>query len=92
MARLRDRHLNHYLARAEEAAPKLGDAYQQLWLNWLEGEHENLRAALAWALESDHSRLGCASPSPLPVLGDPWLRARRPDMVRAFARAGGRRN
>jgi predicted ATPase/ATP/maltotriose-dependent transcriptional regulator MalT len=52
MRNLRNRHLDHYLARAEEAAPKLGDAYQQLWLNWLEGEHDNLRAALAWTLES----------------------------------------
>ncbi len=51
-ARLRDRHLDLFLARAEEAGPKLHDAYQQLWLNWLEGEHDNLRAALAWALES----------------------------------------
>ena len=50
--RLRDRHLDLFLARAEEAAPKLNDAYQQLWLNWLEGEHDNLRAALAWSLES----------------------------------------
>jgi non-specific serine/threonine protein kinase len=51
-ARLRDRHLDLFLARAEEAAPKLGEAYQQLWLNWLEGEHDNLRAALTWSLES----------------------------------------
>ncbi|HSH77655.1 MAG TPA: tetratricopeptide repeat protein [Herpetosiphonaceae bacterium] len=51
VTRLRDRHLDLFLARAEEAAPKLHDAYQQLWLNWLEGEHDNLRAALAWALE-----------------------------------------
>jgi predicted ATPase/DNA-binding CsgD family transcriptional regulator len=50
-ARLHDRHLNLFLARAEEAAPRLNDAYQQLWLNWLESEHDNLRAALAWALE-----------------------------------------
>ena len=50
-ARLRDRHLDLFLARAEEAAPKLGEAYQQLWLNWLEGDHGNLRAALAWSLE-----------------------------------------
>ena len=35
-ARLRDRHLDLFLTRAEEAAPKLGEAYQQLWLNWLE--------------------------------------------------------
>jgi predicted ATPase/DNA-binding CsgD family transcriptional regulator len=50
-ARLRDRHLDLFLARAEEAAPKLNDAYQQLWLNWLDGEHDNIRTALAWALE-----------------------------------------
>ena len=49
--RMRDRHLDLFLARAEEAAPKLGEAYQQLWLNWLEGEHDNLCAALTWSLE-----------------------------------------
>jgi non-specific serine/threonine protein kinase len=57
-ARLRDRHLDLFLARTEEAAPRLGDAYQQLWLNWLEGEHDNLRAALAWALESRRIEAG----------------------------------
>jgi non-specific serine/threonine protein kinase len=55
---LRDRHLDLFLARAEEAAPKLFDQYQQLWLNWLEGEHDNLRAALAWALHSGRSEAG----------------------------------
>ncbi len=55
---LRDHHLDLFLARAEEAAPKLHDAYQQLWLNWLEGEHDNLRAALAWALESGRIEAG----------------------------------
>jgi predicted ATPase/DNA-binding NarL/FixJ family response regulator len=58
MEQLRDRHLELYLARAEEAAPKLNDAYQQLWLNWLEGEHDNLRAALAWSLESGRIEAG----------------------------------
>jgi predicted ATPase/DNA-binding CsgD family transcriptional regulator len=56
--RLRDRHLNLFLARVEEAAPRLGDAYQQLWLNWLEGEHDNLRAALAWSLEGGRIEAG----------------------------------
>nr|MDQ3396293.1 LuxR C-terminal-related transcriptional regulator [Deinococcota bacterium] len=55
---LRDRHLDLFLARAEEAAPKLHDAYQQLWLNWLEGEHDNLRASLAWSLESGRIEAG----------------------------------
>lgn len=58
MAQLRDRHLDLFLARAEEAAPKLNDAYQQLWLNWLEGEHDNLRAALTWALEASRIEAG----------------------------------
>jgi tetratricopeptide (TPR) repeat protein len=61
---LRDCHLNLFLVRAEEAAPKLGEAYQQLWLNWLESEHDNLRTALAWSLESSHIekglRIACA--------------------------------
>jgi DNA-binding CsgD family transcriptional regulator len=57
-ARLRDRHLELFLARAEEAAPRLNDAYQQLWLNWLEGEHDNIRAALACALEAGRIETG----------------------------------
>ncbi len=48
----RDCHLNLLLVRAEEGAPKLGGTYQQLWLNWMDDEHDNLRAALAWVLES----------------------------------------
>ena len=56
--KLRDRHLDVFLVRAQEAKPKLGDAYQQLWLNWLEGEHDNIRAALTWALESGRIEAG----------------------------------
>ncbi|TLN16104.1 LuxR family transcriptional regulator [bacterium] len=55
---LRDVHLDVFLARAEEAAPKLNETYQQVWLNWLEGEHDNLRAALAWALDSGRIEAG----------------------------------
>jgi predicted ATPase/DNA-binding CsgD family transcriptional regulator len=49
----RDLHLDLFLARTEEAAPKLGGDYQQLWLNWMDEENDNIRAALAWALESE---------------------------------------
>ena len=56
--RLRDRHLSLFLSRAEEAMPKQFEAYQQLWLNWLESEHDNLRSALAWALESKQIESG----------------------------------
>lgn len=54
-ALLCDRHLDIFLARAEEAAPKLGESYQQLWLTWLEGERDNLRAALSWSLQDGRS-------------------------------------
>jgi tetratricopeptide (TPR) repeat protein len=54
----RDRHLDLFLMRVEVAAPKLTGAYQQLWLNWLTDEHDNLRAALAWSLESSRIESG----------------------------------
>ncbi len=56
--RLHDRHLDFYLDRAEEALPKQFEAYQQLWLNWLDNEHDNLRTALTWALESRRIEAG----------------------------------
>jgi predicted ATPase len=44
-------HAAHFLALAETAAPQLTGAEQVAWINRLESEHANLRAALAWALE-----------------------------------------
>jgi non-specific serine/threonine protein kinase len=49
---VRNRHLDWFLRLAEETAPKLGGPYQHLWLSWLDEEVENLRAALAWSLET----------------------------------------
>jgi predicted ATPase/DNA-binding SARP family transcriptional activator len=49
---VRDRHLDFFLQFAEGAEPKLRSAEQLAWLERLETEHDNLRAALAWALES----------------------------------------
>ncbi|MFW6184735.1 MAG: ATP-binding protein [Chloroflexota bacterium] len=49
---MRDRHLQCFLQLAEETAPKLRGEYQQLWLEWLEGEYDNVRATLSWALEN----------------------------------------
>jgi tetratricopeptide (TPR) repeat protein len=46
----RDRHLEHLLALAEAAEPELMRAEQKHWLHQLELEHDNLRAALQWAL------------------------------------------
>ena len=49
----RRRHLEHFVSLAEEAEPKLADRDQIAWFARLEDEHENLRAALAFALESE---------------------------------------
>jgi len=50
---VRRRHANFFVALAEKAEPKLNGAEQMIWLNRLEMEHDNLRAALRWALERE---------------------------------------
>jgi predicted ATPase len=44
-------HAAYFLTLAEEAYPKLKGAIQLQWLERLEVEHENMRAALSWASE-----------------------------------------
>ena len=46
---VRDRHLAYFLALAEEAVPYLAGSQQATWLDRLEQEHDNVRAALAWS-------------------------------------------
>jgi predicted ATPase/DNA-binding NarL/FixJ family response regulator len=55
---LRDRHLEYFVGLVEEIAPKLSSAYQHLWLNWLEEVYDNVRASLAWSLESGRIEAG----------------------------------
>lgn len=47
---LRDRHLAYYLSLAEAIEPRLHGAEQTRWLDALDREQDNLRAALGWAL------------------------------------------
>jgi len=48
---MRQRHAEYYLALAEEADPHLRTAAQQAWLERLDMEGDNLRAALGWCIE-----------------------------------------
>ena len=55
---IQDRHLNYYLRVAEEAEPYLFGVWQHNWKNRLEWDHDNLRVALGWSLESNQIEAG----------------------------------
>jgi predicted ATPase/DNA-binding SARP family transcriptional activator len=52
------RHAVHYLALAEAAEPALHGGEQMAWLDRLEREHDNLRAALAWLVMTGDAKAG----------------------------------
>src|SRR5829696_2281153 len=51
-------HAEYFLTLAEEAYPESKGANQLEWLERLEAEHDNMRAALSWTLE--HKEVGVA--------------------------------
>src|SRR5215203_5623434 len=55
---VRQRHAEHFLAIAEQAESEMVGPRQSVWLERLERAHDNLRAALAWAIDRDHAELG----------------------------------
>jgi DNA-binding CsgD family transcriptional regulator/tetratricopeptide (TPR) repeat protein len=63
------RHAALFLALAGEAEPELKGPHQQEWLERLEAEHGNLRAALSWALEEREPELALRLSG---ALGDFW--------------------
>src|SRR3712207_34271 len=54
---VRRAHAEYFLALAEEAAPMLWGAEDAGWLDRLEREHGNMRAALSWAIEHEEATL-----------------------------------
>jgi non-specific serine/threonine protein kinase len=49
-AAIRDRHVGYYVRFVREAEPRLTGAERSVWLDRLEAEHDNLRAAIQWSL------------------------------------------
>ena len=49
----RERHLAHFLELSRRAEGHFKTPQRLAWMNRLESEHDNIRAALGWALESD---------------------------------------
>ncbi|HEU5424208.1 MAG TPA: tetratricopeptide repeat protein, partial [Nitrolancea sp.] len=58
LEQVRERHAAYFLALAEQAAGELRGPEQIAWLDRLESEHDNLRAALLWSLADGDRVLG----------------------------------
>ncbi|HJR80925.1 MAG TPA: tetratricopeptide repeat protein [Anaerolineales bacterium] len=52
----RNRHLEFFMALAEEAKEKFSGPEQILWLDRLEEDNDNLRAALEWSLRDEETK------------------------------------
>jgi predicted ATPase len=52
------RHAEFFLALAEEAEPNLTGPEGVEWVERLTRDHDNIRAALRWAIETNHADLG----------------------------------
>ncbi len=55
---VRRQHAAFFLALAEQAEPELRGPRQAAWLTRLEAEHDNLRAAVQWALDTAEAETG----------------------------------
>jgi hypothetical protein len=80
---LRASHLAYYLELAETAAPKLRTEEQKTWLDRLEADHDNFRAALVAASELTDEQSGLRLGIALRWYA--WLRKRSADLVGPMA-------
>jgi predicted ATPase/class 3 adenylate cyclase len=53
---IRDRHLNAFIALSDQAQPHLFGPRRKEWLDRLEEDHDNFRAAFDWAVASGDAR------------------------------------
>ena len=67
-AAVRRRHAAFYLALAEASRPPFAEHHDRAWLERLEREHDNLRAALTWTPPGDGAADGQADPETGPRL------------------------
>ena len=75
-------HALYYLTLAEQSETELRGSAQAAWLERLEAEHDNLRAALRWAHSQGRSESGLAHRRrAVPLLGAPWPLDRRTPLV-----------
>jgi predicted ATPase/class 3 adenylate cyclase len=51
-------HAEYFLALAEQGESNLQETEEATWLERLDVEHDNMRAALSWTLESEEAELG----------------------------------
>ena len=64
---LRTRHRDYYSVLCEQAWEHWTDSTQPQWLERLERDHDNLRAALDWCVESGEPEIGCS------IAANMWL-------------------
>jgi len=64
--KIRRLHAEYLLALAEQGESRLREAEEATWLEHLDREHDNMRAALSWTLRSDEAELG------LRLAGELW--------------------
>ncbi len=67
---MRDRHARWMVARAQRAEQAFRRPGHGWWLWWVEREHDNVRAALGWALERGQAELAVGLTCPLALS---WL-------------------
>ena len=67
---VRARHRDFYLGFAEDAEPRLQGPEQVAWLQRLEADHDNLRAALRWSLHRDETEASVPAGSALSLFWD----------------------